>query len=173
MQMEHSKWKSPTAFLSASLLGSKIQTMYFAQQWVVPTWNLQVGQTKYFPSIRDWRTLPPRTTPLFPWPRTPFKPPGAISPLPDLLQQCWSPAPPATSSPSPSSHQTTCVPHSNPDWVCLWGDPKYWVLVLPSVPPQLPCSCLRQWDASSVTWGLLFCLPYPPFLGHFLFWKQW
>lgn len=123
--------ESPAAFLSASLLGSKIQTMPFAQQCVVSTWNLQVVPTKYFLPIRGWRTLPPGL-PQSSFGPGPFKPPGSSSPLLALSQQCWSPAP--HSHVLSQSYQATCVLHSKPDLGCPWGDAKYWVLVLPLCP---------------------------------------
>lgn len=82
----------------------------------------------------------PRTTPLSPWPRTPFKSPGASSPLPALPQQCWSPAPHShVLSQSQFLPNHSCVTFQ-PRFVCLWGDTKYRVLVLcaPSAAPLLP-----------------------------------
>lgn len=102
--------------------------------------------SKIFSFHQGLKESSPRTTPLFPWARTLFKAPGASIPLPAPPQQGWSPAP--HSHILPQSYQATCVLHTNPDLVCPWGVSKYWVLVLPSVPPRLPCSCLRQWDGS-------------------------
>lgn len=50
------------------------------------------------------------------------------------------------SCPSHSSYQTTLVSHSNPD-LCVSGEIPNTVCWC-SVPPQLPRSCLRQWDGS-------------------------
>lgn len=135
------------------------------------------SSNKIFSSHQGLKDSSPRTTPLFPWSRTLFKPPGASSPLPALPQQCWSPAPTAISL--SQSYQATCVLHSNPDLVCPWGDAKYWVLVLSLCPLNCPApargSGMHVSAPGSMIWGisgLLLYLPYPPFLGHFLFWKK-
>lgn len=90
MQMYHLKQKSPTAFSSTSLLGFKMQSTRFAQQWLFPL-EISKQVTQTFSPHQDAGGPecpcpgPPRLCPApspCPCPRTLFEPPGAISPCP-------------------------------------------------------------------------------------------